>query len=255
VTHLYPANAGALAEFAEETGAEVLRGALRYPSESGGWQLASERRHNMDLVRLKPSEKRLAAKVYARSFFDYPMVTHYWPDPDRRARYLEWYLGCAINYGLAHGEVYTTPDIAGIAVWLPPGQTHISMWRYIRAGFLALPFAMGIVQFFTVTMPSDNLVERVHEEIAQGPHWYLWGLAVDPDRQGEGIGSMLMRPGLESAGAQHLPCYLETHSERNGAFYTKFGFNLVRTVQVPGSDLCFWCFLREPQGRPPSVPT
>jgi hypothetical protein len=28
-----------IAEFAEETGAEVLRGALRYPSESGGWQL------------------------------------------------------------------------------------------------------------------------------------------------------------------------------------------------------------------------
>ena len=28
-----------LANIAEETGAEVLRGALRYPSENGGWQL------------------------------------------------------------------------------------------------------------------------------------------------------------------------------------------------------------------------
>jgi hypothetical protein len=36
---LHPANAEAIAEFAEETGAEVLRGALCYPSESGGWQL------------------------------------------------------------------------------------------------------------------------------------------------------------------------------------------------------------------------
>ena len=32
-------NAQAIIEFAEETGAEVLRGALRYPSGSGGWQL------------------------------------------------------------------------------------------------------------------------------------------------------------------------------------------------------------------------
>ena len=39
VDDLHPANAEAIAEFAEETGAEVLRGALRYPSESGGWQL------------------------------------------------------------------------------------------------------------------------------------------------------------------------------------------------------------------------
>lgn len=36
---LHPANAEAIAEFANETGAEVLRGALRYPSDSGGWQL------------------------------------------------------------------------------------------------------------------------------------------------------------------------------------------------------------------------
>lgn len=36
---LHPANTEELATIAQETGAEVLRGALRYPSESGGWQL------------------------------------------------------------------------------------------------------------------------------------------------------------------------------------------------------------------------
>ena len=34
-----PANAEELANIAEETGAKVLRGPLRYPSYSGGWQL------------------------------------------------------------------------------------------------------------------------------------------------------------------------------------------------------------------------
>ena len=36
---LHPANAEEVASIAEETGAEVLRGPLRYPSETGGWQL------------------------------------------------------------------------------------------------------------------------------------------------------------------------------------------------------------------------
>ena len=36
---LHAANAEELATIAQETGAELLRGALRYPSESGGWQL------------------------------------------------------------------------------------------------------------------------------------------------------------------------------------------------------------------------
>jgi hypothetical protein len=36
---LHPANVEELATIAQETGAGVLRGALRYPSESGDWQL------------------------------------------------------------------------------------------------------------------------------------------------------------------------------------------------------------------------
>ena len=36
---LHPANAEELATIAQETDAEVLHGALHYPSESGGWQL------------------------------------------------------------------------------------------------------------------------------------------------------------------------------------------------------------------------
>ena len=36
---LHPANAEELANIAKETGAEVLRGPMRYPSYSGGWQL------------------------------------------------------------------------------------------------------------------------------------------------------------------------------------------------------------------------
>jgi len=36
---LHPVNTEELANIAQETGAEVLRGALRCPSETGGWQL------------------------------------------------------------------------------------------------------------------------------------------------------------------------------------------------------------------------
>lgn len=38
---LHPTNVEEVANMAEETGAEVLRGPLCYPSEAGGWQLDS----------------------------------------------------------------------------------------------------------------------------------------------------------------------------------------------------------------------
>ena len=37
--HFHPANAEELANIAKGTGADILRGPLRYPSHSGGWQL------------------------------------------------------------------------------------------------------------------------------------------------------------------------------------------------------------------------
>jgi ribosomal protein S18 acetylase RimI-like enzyme len=200
----------------------------------------------MNTIRLEPSERRLAAKVWARSFLDYPLMIFFWPDSKRRARYLERFLGWQIDYGFRYGEVYTTPDIAGIAIWLPPSQTHITTWRCILAGFLPLPFLMGFKHFLTQTMRNEHLVHRAHRETMPGPHWYLWALAVDPDQRGKGIGTILMRPGLESADAQHLPCYVETHDEKNIPFYLKHGFDLVGTEQVPRSDLRFWYFLREP---------
>lgn len=202
--------------------------------------------NKMDMLRLKPSQKKSAARVFARSFFDYPMMTFNWPDPDRRARYFEWYWGCALNYGFRYGEIYTTPDIAGISIWLPPGQTHITTWRYLRSGYLPLPFAMGTRQFFTRAMKNDDFVLKIHSQTMPGPHWYLWAIAVDPDQQNRGIGTRLVQPGLARAEAQHLPCYLETHDSQNIPFYQKHGFEMVRTELVPGTDLRFWCFVRPP---------
>ena len=45
---LHPANAEELANIAQETGAEVLCGDLRYPSYSGGWQLGDLAHKTLD---------------------------------------------------------------------------------------------------------------------------------------------------------------------------------------------------------------
>jgi hypothetical protein len=55
-----------------------------------------------------------------------------------------------------------------------------------------------------------------------------------------------MEPGLARADQQGLPCYLETHDEKNIPYYQKRGFELVRAEHVPGVGLPFWCFVRQP---------
>lgn len=199
----------------------------------------------MEVIRLKKTEKKTAAEVMARSFFNYPMVAAFFPDKARRSRHLDWYLGCMINYGLRYGEVYTTPDIAGISIWLPPGQTHCTLWRYLMSGYIFTPAAVGFTQY-PIVMKSDDHLIKIHLERMPGRHWYLWALASDPDRQGTGVGTALLQPGLEQADSQSLPCYLETHDSNNVAFYKKRGFADLGYEQIPGVDLGFWCMVRQP---------
>jgi ribosomal protein S18 acetylase RimI-like enzyme len=151
----------------------------------------------LETVRLDTTDRNKVARVWASAFFDYPLMTNYWPNPDSGRRNLERFLGWAINYGLSHAEVYTTPELAGIAIWLPLGGTQFTLWRYAAAGFLQLPLIMDIVHLFTRLVRNNNVVRSVHEEIMPGPHWYLWGLAVDPDQQGRRIGRSLLQRGLE----------------------------------------------------------
>jgi len=200
----------------------------------------------MDVIPLNPSKKSEAARVLAHAFFDYPMIQYYWPDIEQRSLHLEWNFKCAVNYGLRYGVVHTNPEISGIAVWLPPGETKITTMRYVISGFLPLLYYQGVKQFFK-EKACDDLVVQVHESIMPDPHWYLWILGVEPEHQGEGIATKLLQAWLYETDRNGLPCYLETHAEENHSFYSGVGFELTRTVNVPGSDLVFWCYLRKPQ--------
>ncbi len=200
----------------------------------------------MNAIRLEPSQKEHAARVWARSFFDYPLMTFCRPDARGRARCLERCFGWTISYGLRYGEVYTTADLAGLAIWLPPGRTRVAPWRCLMSGFPLIPSLVGLGPFFTQMARNERSAQRAHRETVPGPHWYLWALAVDPDRQGQGIGTVLIRPGLEKADAACLPCYLETHNQKSIPFYAKHGFETAGTEQVPGTDMRFWYFVRKP---------
>jgi ribosomal protein S18 acetylase RimI-like enzyme len=200
----------------------------------------------MEIIKLDPQHKKKAAEVVAAAFYDYPMFTFYFPDPERRSRYLPWYLGNVLNCALHYGEVYTNPEITGVIFTLPPGHTKISQWEYIQNGFLLTPFMLGRQNYQNSSMCED-FVANTHEKLMNNrPHIYLWGLAIHPDQKRKGIGSALLQPVVAQADARKLPVYLETHDEKNVEYYQKHGFDLIHTDEIPKFELPIWCMLREP---------
>lgn len=200
----------------------------------------------IEIIKLDPLQINRASEVLSASFFDYPMFTFYFPDPQRRTRYLPWYFKNILRTALRYGAVNTTPDVSGVIFTLPPGHTKISIWEYIQCGFLLTSFMLGF-RNYKRSMECEDFVGATQIELMKNrPHYYLWGLAVNPRQKAQGIGAALMQPLLAQANAQKMPIYLETHDEKNVRYYQKHGFDLLYTTCIPKYQLPIWCMLREP---------
>lgn len=200
----------------------------------------------MNIIPLRREQKKAAAAVVARAFFDYPSLIAYFPDEGKRGRKLTKYMEHVLESAMHYGEVWTTEDGSGVLFLLPPGHTRLSDVDYVKSGFLLAPLIVGVRHYGFVDR-CEKLLADMQESLLQGrPHYYLWGIAVDPAHQRSGAGSALLKSMFEKADRENMPIYLETHQFANVAYYEKKGFQLIHTGTMSGDDLPFWCMLREP---------
>jgi ribosomal protein S18 acetylase RimI-like enzyme len=199
------------------------------------------------VITLENVQRRRAVDAMTRAFAEDPMWSCILPDRARRLERLPAMWDALIGFARVYGVALTTPEGKGAACWISPGRTSVTLWQLLRTG-MALPRSM-------MALPKDargrffrmmRFIEDGHKELMNGPHWYLWALGVAPEAQGQGIGRALLRPVLERADAGGHPCYLETQSEANVAFYRGSGFEVEAQRSEPVGDLPIWFMVRPP---------
>jgi ribosomal protein S18 acetylase RimI-like enzyme len=79
------------------------------------------------------------------------------------------------------------------------------------------------------------------------PHWHIDPIGVLPERQGQGIGSMLMKHYYEQVDSQNMPAYHETDQPQNVRFYKKHGYKVIETEPI--FDVTNWFLWREPKEK------
>lgn len=201
----------------------------------------------MEIIKLEPCQKKRAAAVVASAFFNYPMFTFYFPDPNRRKRWMPWYMEKTLNCALRYGEVFVAPDLSGVMFILSPTHTRVTNGEYIQNGFLFAPFVVGFRNYLRNDV-CEKFVADTHERLLnKRDHYYLWGLVADPKTQRKGVGSALLKILTDKADAENMPVYLETHEQKNIAYYERFGFKLIHADTIPAYGLDIWCMLREPE--------
>jgi ribosomal protein S18 acetylase RimI-like enzyme len=201
--------------------------------------------HVREPVAIQQHQIDAAAAVLGRAFHTNPGMVWALPDESTRTRKLTWFMKVGTKAGFADGEVYTTADVEGAAVWLPPGKTTLTLLQLARNGFLMAPFALGIGPLMRYGRVLSRF-EHLHKEAMPGDHWYLAILGVDPPLQGRGIGSALITPVLRKADTAGLPCYLETDKVEDVAFYEKHGFRVNVKENLPSGGPPMWTMQRPP---------
>ncbi len=153
--------------------------------------------------------------TFARSFWDDPVMRWLFPDDDMFA-------GGAVMTDffrrmIAHGHTHVSPDIVAFAAWIPPGRPEVE------------------VEPTSTEPPPDHMITKfvalrtaLAENTPAEDHWYLQMVGTHPDWQRQGIGSRLIRDGIDRARRDGLGVYLETETIENVAYYRHLGFE-VRT--------------------------
>jgi ribosomal protein S18 acetylase RimI-like enzyme len=208
---------------------------------------------------LRRAELRAATRVLVDALAEDPAWTHVLPDRRHRRRTLRSLVGVALADSGRHARVAVAGRrVVGAAVWQRPGGYPMTATRQARA----LP---RMVPLLATAPRSAARIRRLGEALdavfPREPVRYLQILGVAPDAQGRGVGSALLRRGLESADVAGEVVYLETGKEANLALYQRYGFTLV----APGGPAyddgpVMWRMRRAPAGagqgsrtgRPPS---
>jgi GNAT superfamily N-acetyltransferase len=179
------------------------------------------------------------ATCLARAFDDDPVTAWVYPNARSRAKWSGRFFQWQLRRLLPQDVTWTTDDREGAAIWALPGRWRegpADMVRLLRATLL------GIVPSLPRVLRGLGQVEARHPD---DRHLYLAVLGVEPARQGDGIGSALIRPGLDLCDREGLPAYLETGKERNVAFYARHGFRVTEELDLPNGPRV-WLMWRDP---------
>jgi GNAT superfamily N-acetyltransferase len=200
------------------------------------------------VIRLQQHQLPQAAGVLAESFVEDPVTNYFFPDQWRRLAAMEYIFGAYLKMGLRIGEVLTTSDIRGAAIWIHPGR-RLSVGHALRSSLLLLPFRYGPMSSVRM-IRYLRLVNKIRDRHPLLDAWYLFGLGVKQDYRGGGVGSALICPMLQIADAEQRQCYLETSTQRNLKFYKDHGFRIANKGIVSGSELQVWLMIRDAKTRP-----
>jgi predicted N-acetyltransferase YhbS len=188
--------------------------------------------------RATPDDAPLVAELVATAFGQLAAVAWLVPDVSARPRVMTANFRIFVDHAIEYGHVDLVEEAPAVAVWFP------------RTGLLPEPadydrrLAAACDPWTDRFQVLDELMEKNHPT---EPHHHLAFLAVHPDRQGAGLGSILLRRYHDVLDATATAAYLEASSTGSRDLYLRHGYEQRKPFTLPDGTP-FW-----PMWRPPAT--
>jgi len=196
-------------------------------------------------VRIRTSQIESLGNVLTRAFDNDPIVEYILPDPRTRRSVLSWFFNSvAIPTSRLCGEIYTTMNVDGGALWIRPG-VDLTVRDAVKTQLPSLPFRLDrstITRWINV----ERHLESVRRRLADKLHWYLLALGTERAKTVKVVPGALMAPVLATADWDLRSCYVETFNEKELPSYEQCGFQIAGAGQIPNGGPNFWALIRRP---------
>lgn len=197
-----------------------------------------------EIVPTEQGDRERVAEVLTAAFMDDPVTSWAVPVERHRAGVIRHFFRCYFDFHHGEGTVYVDSERRGAAVWALPGNWKTSVFQDLK---ISRAFAHPR-HWKRAAMVSRGLLGLEREHPPAPAHFYLASLGVEPEHQGEGLGSRLLQPILEICDSDGIPAYLESSKESNIDFYARHGFRVSGEYRLSRRGPTMWPMWREPRG-------
>ena len=166
-----------------------------------------------------------------------PFMRWLYPEPLAFLNHFPRVMNLFGGQSFEHGSAYRNEDCTAGALWLPP-NVHPDEERLVSC--FEETVAPKKHQALFATFEQMDKFHPMH------PCWHLAFIAVDPARQGKGLGSALLEATLTRCDAEETPAYLESTNPANISLYRRYGFEQIGMIETATAPPLF-PMLRTPQ--------
>jgi ribosomal protein S18 acetylase RimI-like enzyme len=184
--------------------------------------------HPAKIVRADETDAEAIITILSTGFQNDPVSRWIFPDDDARERLHPDFFRPFVEMALEEGEIYTTEDLSGAALWFPvTASEHADQpgMGELYEPILGADYASRIAAF-------DERSAANHPDHAD--HWYLPFIAVRPQLFGQGIGTAMLRDRLAELDREGIPTYLEASNRDSSRLYERLGYKRqAKTTDMP----------------------